>query len=60
MTNAEKYKTATERREAYYDYAEDCCKKDIAVKEEFGWLELDACDVCLALPDGHFEKVETK
>lgn len=38
MTNAEKYKTAKERRKAYYKYL----SADSPVTDEFLWLELEA------------------
>jgi Lar family restriction alleviation protein len=41
MTNAEKFKTAEERRMAYDDYCEECGKRHKAITDEFGWLELE-------------------
>lgn len=34
------------------------CSMEILTKNNRKAGDLDACDVCLALPNGHFEKVE--
>ena len=41
MTNGEKFKTAKERKVAYYYYCKECCRKDERAQDKFDWLNLE-------------------
>lgn len=42
MTNAEKYRTAEERKKAYFDYCLECIENGFKyTKDEFDWLDLE-------------------
>lgn len=55
MTNAEKFKTAVERRDAYQEYI----RKHWEFKGEFDWLELEAEEELKPCPFCGSEKLHT-
>lgn len=51
MTNAKKFKTASERKIAYSQYCDDCAKNDKAVLSNFDWLDAEYIPPPETIPD---------
>lgn len=41
MTNGEKFKTAKERKTAWWKHCAGCCDDNVGILDKFDWLELE-------------------